>query len=67
MDEAANPAAGGFCASNGNLVNGTHACGDAHILVDHLREAMGFEGFVMSDWWAIHDVDAARDGVDQNL
>ena len=50
-----------------NRVNGTHACGDAHILIDHLRDSMGFDGFVMSDWWAVHDVDAARNGVDQNL
>ena len=50
-----------------NRVNGTHACGDAHILIDHLRDSMGFDGFVMSDWWAIHDVDAAKNGVDQNL
>lgn len=50
-----------------NLLNGTHACGDAHILIDHLRDEMHFEGFVMSDWWAVHDVIAARNGVDQNL
>ena len=50
-----------------NKVNGTHACGDAHILIDHLREQMGFEGFVMSDWWAVHDEKAAAAGVDQNL
>ena len=40
-------------------VNGTYACGNAHILIEHLRERMGFEGFVMSDWWALHSTDAA--------
>ena len=50
-----------------NQVNGTHVCGNDHILNQHLKGAMGFEGFVMSDWWAVHDANAAAGGVDQNM
>ena len=50
-----------------NRVNGTHACGNAHILNDHLRGALKFEGWVMSDWWALHEEAAAAAGVDQDM
>ena len=49
-------------------INGSWACGgDSRLLVGHLRERMGFEGFVMSDWWALDPipVSAANNGVDQ--
>jgi beta-glucosidase len=36
-----------------NLVNGTKATQNAHILTDVLREDFGFKGFVLSDWWAM--------------
>jgi beta-glucosidase len=36
-----------------NLVNGQHATGNSHLLTDILRTDMGFQGFTMSDWWAI--------------
>ena len=37
------------------------------VLDDDLRGKMGFEGWVMSDWWAVHSTDAANKGVDQEL
>jgi beta-glucosidase len=36
-----------------NLVNGTNCTQNAHLLTDILRTDLGFQGFVMSDWWAI--------------
>jgi beta-glucosidase len=36
-----------------NLVNGTNCTQNAHLLTDILRTDFGFNGFVMSDWWAI--------------
>jgi beta-glucosidase len=36
-----------------NLVNGTKAALNRHILTDVLRTDFGFQGFVLSDWWAM--------------
>ena len=44
-----------------------HACGNAQVLQTDLKGEMGFEGWVMSDWWAVHDGGAAAAGVDQEL
>src|SRR3954464_15495502 len=37
-----------------NRVNGTYACENAQNLTDTLRDAWRFDGFVMSDWGALH-------------
>lgn len=36
-----------------NRINGTYACNNQHTL-GHLRSEMGFRGWVVSDWWAMH-------------
>jgi len=36
-----------------NEVNGTHSTQNAHMLTDILRTDFGFQGFVLSDWWAM--------------
>ncbi len=36
-----------------NEVNGTHSTQNAHLLTDLLRTDFGFQGFVLSDWWAM--------------
>jgi beta-glucosidase len=36
-----------------NLVNGIKAAQNRHILTDVLRTDFGFQGFVLSDWWAM--------------
>jgi beta-glucosidase len=36
-----------------NLLNNTHCTENAHLLTEVLRNDFGFEGFVMSDWWAM--------------
>ena len=38
------------------------------LLQDHLKGVMGFEGFVMSDWWSMLEaVPGAPNGLDQNM
>ncbi|HVV53033.1 MAG TPA: glycoside hydrolase family 3 N-terminal domain-containing protein, partial [Polyangia bacterium] len=36
-----------------NEVNGTHSTQNGHLLTDLLRTDFGFQGFVLSDWWAM--------------
>jgi len=49
-----------------NSVNGRHACGNPDLLLTDLKDTMGFEGWVQSDWWALHSF-AAPQGVDQEM
>ncbi|WP_085315375.1 beta-glucosidase [Derxia lacustris] len=48
-----------------NLVNGAHACGNDHLLNRVLKRDWGYRGWVMSDWGAVHSVDDATHGLDQ--
>lgn len=48
-----------------NRVNGAYNCENAHLLNDVLKGDWGYPGFVMSDWGAVHSVDAAMKGLDQ--
>jgi beta-glucosidase len=38
-----------------NRINGTYASEHSELLTDVLRNEWGFEGFVVSDWAAVHD------------
>jgi len=49
-----------------NRVNGTHACENESLLRRDLKGRLGFRGFVMSDWWALH-APASDRGVDQEM
>ena len=48
-----------------NRINGTYACSNAYLLTEVLRTDWGWKGWVMSDWGAVHGVDAANAGLDQ--
>ncbi len=45
-----------------NKINGTHCSENHWLLVDILRDEWGFEGFVVSDWGAVHDRAASLKG-----
>ncbi len=51
-----------------NRVNGVYASEHRELLTDILKEEWGFEGFVVSDWTAVHDrVTALRAGLDLEM
>ena len=37
-----------------NKVNGDWACENRYLMTDLLKKTWGFQGFVISDWWATH-------------
>jgi beta-glucosidase len=50
-----------------NRINGPYACGNSETLTDILRGEMKFEGFVTSDWGAVHDYDYLAKGLDMEM
>lgn len=51
-----------------NRINGVYASEHRRLLTDILKEEWGFEGFVVSDWTAVHDrVAALRAGLDLEM
>ncbi|KAI9641783.1 hypothetical protein NHQ30_009642 [Ciborinia camelliae] len=51
-----------------NRVNGTYACENPHILNDILKGELGFQGYVVSDWFATHSgYKAANAGLDMTM
>jgi len=46
-------------------VNGVSACQNAHLLNDVLKRDWSFAGWIMSDWGAVHALQAAPNGLDQ--
>ncbi|MCB8967507.1 MAG: glycoside hydrolase family 3 C-terminal domain-containing protein [Ardenticatenaceae bacterium] len=51
-----------------NKVNGTYVSEHHHLLTDILKGEWGFEGFIVSDWGAVHDrVAALRAGLDLEM
>ncbi|KAI9453291.1 beta-glucosidase [Russula earlei] len=50
-----------------NLVNGTYACENDHTLNGILKNELGFQGFVMSDWSAQRSTMSAMAGLDMTM
>src|SRR4051794_34139212 len=51
-----------------NQVNGDYACQNRHLLTDILKRGFGFDGFVVSDWFANHStVQSANAGLDLEM
>ncbi len=48
-----------------NKVNGAYGCGDDWSLNEVLKKDWGYKGWVLSDWGAVHSVDYAVAGLDQ--
>ncbi|GGT03633.1 hypothetical protein GCM10010156_71880 [Planobispora rosea] len=66
--EAAVVAGAGAVMCAYNRVNGAYACENRKTLTDDLKESMGFDGWVMSDWLATRSGQrAARAGLDQAM
>ncbi|MDH6221373.1 beta-glucosidase family protein [Streptomyces pseudovenezuelae] len=66
--EAAVDAGTGAVMGAYNKVNGTFACENKTLLTDILRERWGFEGWVMTDWFAAHStVEAITAGLDMEM
>lgn len=62
--EAAVKAGVGAVMCSYNRFNGTHACGNEQLLKRDLKERMGFSGFVVSDWHAVHNPYSVQYGTD---
>jgi beta-glucosidase len=51
-----------------NKLNGTYAAENHRLLTEILKEEWGYEGFVVSDWGAVHDrVEALEAGLDLEM
>ena len=51
-----------------NRLNGSYACQNSESLNGHLKEQLGFQGYVVSDWLATHaGYHAADAGLDMNM
>ena len=48
-----------------NKINGAHGCSSDYLLNQVLKRDWGYKGWVMSDWGAVHGVDDALRGLDQ--
>ena len=55
---------GAMCSYN--KINGSHACGSRSALKADLKGAMGFNGFVISDWGATHST-SLPEGLDVEM
>jgi beta-glucosidase len=49
-----------------NMVNGAYACGNDALLNGVVKGAIGYKGFIMSDWKAVYGWDDALKGLDQH-
>jgi beta-glucosidase len=52
-----------------NAVNGTYCVNNSKLLTNYLKEKIGFQGYVMSDWWEVmsNSSDNFNNGLDMNM
>jgi len=51
-----------------NAVNNVYVVQNKKVLTEILKEQIGFKGFIVSDWWAIHDLEGSFNaGMDMNM
>ena len=50
-----------------NLVDGVYACENNSTLNSLLKNEFGFQGFVVSDWWATKSTTSALNGLDMTM
>jgi len=50
-----------------NIVNGTYACENNNTLNQILKNELGFQGYVMTDWVAQHSAISAMTGLDMTM
>lgn len=51
-----------------NRLNGTYCCENKRLLTDILRDRWGFDGLVISDWFAVNDIGASiKAGMDLEM
>jgi beta-glucosidase len=55
----------GAIMSGYNKINGEYASGNHHLLNEVLKDAWGYQGYVMSDWGAVPAWEYALKGLDQ--
>ncbi|KAM0270425.1 hypothetical protein ACHAQH_009460 [Verticillium albo-atrum] len=49
-------------------INGSYACQNSKVLNGLLKDELGFQGYVMSDWWATHSgVASIESGLDMDM
>ncbi len=51
-----------------NRINGVYGCENTHTLMDLLKNKLGYDGLVVSDWGAVNDkVDSVKYGLDVQM
>jgi beta-glucosidase-like glycosyl hydrolase len=50
-----------------NLINGTYACENNNMINGILKNELGSQGFVMSDWSAQHSTISTMTGLDMTM
>jgi len=50
-----------------NGLNGHHSSSNRHLLTEIVKEAWGFDGFIVSDWRGTHNPDVVTSGLDLEM
>ena len=52
-----------------NAINGTYCVNNSKLLNEYLKKRIGFQGYVMSDWWEVmsNSSDNFNNGLDMNM